>query len=118
MPELPEVETIARKLRPVLIGQTILQAEVLWPGCLVGLSAEEFDAQISGQRIEGISRRAKYLDLQLTTLHLLIHLRMSGDLTIQNAATQPARHDRLIVELANQRCLVFNDPRKFGRDPG
>ena len=133
MPELPEVETIARSLRPVLVGQTILQAQVLWPRSLVGLSAEEFDARISGQRVVGVSRRAKYLDVELSADHLFVHLRMSGDLKFvsdgRGAAAPPrARgvkeaapvrgagvHDRLILWLSGGGWLVFNDTRKFGR---
>ena len=115
MPELPEVETIARYLRPELTGQTIIQAQVLWPRSLAGLSAEQFGAQIAGQQILGVSRRAKYLDLQLTAFHLFVHLRMSGDLAIKGSNYQPEKHDRLVLQLSNGHSLVFNDTRKFGR---
>jgi len=140
MPELPEVETIVRRLRPSLVGRTIAQAEVLWTRSLVGLSAEQFGSQISGQGIVGVSRRAKYLVFQLTDLYLLIHLRMSGDLTMRAGGYEPDVHDRLILRLGGPKqepglfhpnqepglfhgpghgsavsLLVFNDTRKFGR---
>jgi formamidopyrimidine-DNA glycosylase len=115
MPELPEVETIARQLRPELTGQTILEAEVLWARTLAGLTPQEFCAGIAGKQINGVSRRAKYLDIQLAGYHLLIHLRMSGDLSMQDTGYEPATHDRLLLKLSDGRSLVFNDTRKFGR---
>lgn len=115
MPELPEVETIARGLRPELIGRTLVGAQLLWPKTLSIPMPGEFLQQIIGQQILDVTRRAKYLHLHLSALHLFVHLRMSGDLTIQPAAYQPQKHDRLILNLDDQRQLVFNDTRKFGR---
>jgi formamidopyrimidine-DNA glycosylase len=115
MPELPEVETIVRTLRPVLLGKTILSADLRWPRTLATPSPALFKKRLKGQRIESISRRAKFLDLKLTDLHLLIHLRMSGDLLVVLGGYQPAKHDRLIAQLSEDTSLVFNDPRKFGR---
>ena len=115
MPELPEVETIVRTLRPVLLGKTILSADLRWPRTLATPSPALFKKRLKGQRIETISRRAKFLDLKLTDLHLVIHLRMSGDLLVVLGGYQPAKHDRLIAQLSEDTSLVFNDPRKFGR---
>ncbi|MCX6079420.1 MAG: bifunctional DNA-formamidopyrimidine glycosylase/DNA-(apurinic or apyrimidinic site) lyase [Chloroflexi bacterium] len=115
MPELPEVETIARSLRPELTGRIIVSAQVLWLRTLDGISADQFNQRIAGQKILATGRRAKYLDIQLTDFHLFIHLRMSGDLIIKNPAYQPEKHDRLIWRLSDDRQLVFNDTRKFGR---
>ena len=80
MPELPEVETIARSLRPVLVGKTVLAADLFWARTLATPSPGVFKQRIVGQEIRGVSRRAKYLQFQLTEDHLLMHLRMSGDL--------------------------------------
>ncbi|HEY3313252.1 MAG TPA: DNA-formamidopyrimidine glycosylase [Anaerolineales bacterium] len=115
MPELPEVETIARSLRLQLTGQEITSAVVLWPRTLSGLAVEEFVSRISGQRVVGVSRRAKYLDIQLTGFHLFIHLRMSGELSLKDPSYRPEKHDRLIIHLLDHQQLVFNDTRKFGR---
>jgi formamidopyrimidine-DNA glycosylase len=115
MPELPEVETIARTLRPALIGKTILSADLRWPRTLAAPSAAAFKKHLKGQRIESISRRGKFLDLQLSDSHLLIHLRMSGDLLVVLGGYQPAKHDRLIAQLSEDTSLIFSDPRKFGR---
>ncbi len=115
MPELPEVETFARTLRPSLTGRTILSTDLRWKRSLVVPSPAVFAKQMNGQQINAITRRAKFLDFHLTAYHLLIHLRMSGDLNIQPGSYQPAVHDRLILKLSGDACLVFTDPRKFGR---
>jgi formamidopyrimidine-DNA glycosylase len=108
MPELPEVETIARALRPELVGRTILSADLLWPRTLAAPSPAEFAQCIAGQQILSISRRAKFFILHLSSLRepqgnaftLLIHLRMSGDLHVEEAAYAPQKHDRLLLALA------------------
>ena len=115
MPELPEVETIARVLRPQLTGRVILSACVFWDRTLTGISPDTFCNCVANQKICAVTRRAKYLDLQLTDFHLFIHLRMSGDLLIREAGYQPEKHDRLEIILSDDRRLIFNDPRKFGR---
>jgi len=119
MPELPEVETIARKLKPQLIGKTIQEARLRWPRTLAFPTARKFNSLIKGQVIHGVTRRAKYFILQLSDFSLLIHLRMSGDLQIKEAKIKPQKHDRLILSLLSDdgglSYLVFNDTRKFGR---
>lgn len=129
MPELPEVETIARILRPQLIGMTILDADVRWARTVAAPSVRSFKRQIQGQVIRDVGRRAKFLRLQLTDLELLVHLRMSGDLALKDVYLPPEKHDRLILSLhpaptpgkgisdkiATESRLVFNDTRKFGR---
>ena len=115
MPELPEVETIARRLRPELIGKTILSADLRWARTLALPSPKRFKKLIQGQKILEVGRRAKYFILQLSDFKLLIHLRMSGDLLIKDSGGRPEPHDRLIIKLSGDRSLVFNDTRKFGR---
>ena len=115
MPELPEVETIARKLRPHLIGKTILDADLRWSRTLATPSPKLFKRQIKGQEIKEVTRRAKFFILHLSNSSLLIHLRMSGDLLIRDSTIRPEKHDRLVLKLSDNRSLVFNDTRKFGR---
>jgi formamidopyrimidine-DNA glycosylase len=115
MPELPEVETIARNLRPGLVGRTVLAAELLWSRTLATPSPEAFSRRIIGQEIKAVGRRAKYLHIQLSEDHLFLHLRMSGDLYTKPGKATPHKHDRLILFLSDDSVLVFNDPRKFGR---
>ena len=115
MPELPEVETIARRLEPELVGRRILDADVLWQRTLATPSLDEFKAQIQGQKILAVTRRAKYFIMNLSDASLLIHLRMSGDLEVKSSTAQPLKHDRVILKLSGRKSLFFNDTRKFGR---
>jgi formamidopyrimidine-DNA glycosylase len=123
MPELPEVETITRKLRPHLLGKTIQDADLRWSRTLAFPSPRKFREQIKGQEVKEVTRRAKFFILHLSDFSLLIHLRMSGDLFIKDSKIGPEKHDRLILSLlppqlsAQDRMsnLVFNDTRKFGR---
>ena len=115
MPELPEVETIARKLKPDLIGKTILSADLYWTRTLAYPFSKKFKQQIKGQQILDVRRRAKFFILQLSDFHLLIHLRMSGDLSIRDSTIRTEPHDRLVLKLSDGKSLVFNDTRKFGR---
>lgn len=115
MPELPEVQTIVNNLRPTLSGRRVLSAELRWERTLVTPSVADFQEQIVGQIIGDVMRRGKFLILQLTDFYLLIHLRMSGDLRLEEAPYEPGKHDRLLLGLDDARVLIFNDPRKFGR---
>ncbi|MGB8982620.1 MAG: DNA-formamidopyrimidine glycosylase family protein, partial [Anaerolineales bacterium] len=89
MPELPEVETIARKLRPHLLGKVIEDAELRWRRTLALPSPRKFRELIKGQEIKDVTRRAKYFILRLSSLSLLIHLRMSGDLRLKEGKIRP-----------------------------
>jgi formamidopyrimidine-DNA glycosylase len=115
MPELPEVETIARTLKLELVGKTILSADLRWVRTLAIPSPKQFKKQIAGQKITDVSRRAKYLIIHLKTYSFLVHLRMSGDLVIRAGKIKPEKHDRLLLYLSDQNYLAFNDTRKFGR---
>ncbi len=119
MPELPEVETIARNLRPNLVGMTVTHADVRWARTIAMPSPRRFKQQIRGQVVQQVGRRAKFLRLQLSDYELLIHLRMSGDLSLKAGDARPAKHDRLILSLLSPsnspHSLIFNDTRKFGR---
>src|SRR5512135_628382 len=99
MPELPEVETIARNLRPELVGLMITQADVRWARTIASPSVRRFKQQIQGQVIREVGRRAKFLRIRLSDYELLIHLRMSGDLAFKRSLAAPALHDRLILSL-------------------
>jgi formamidopyrimidine-DNA glycosylase len=115
MPELPEVETIARALKPELVGRTILTADLRWARTLATPSPAQFKKQIAGQEIVDVSRRAKYLVIHLKTYSFLVHLRMSGDLVIRAGKIKTEKHDRLLLHLSDHNYLAFNDTRKFGR---
>src|SRR3990170_5386661 len=121
MPELPEVETIAKALRqggrdgPTVVGRRILSGQVLWERTLASPSPADFKRRIAGQVIEEVGRRGKFLVLRLTHDVLLVHLRMSGDLLVKPTSKEPESHDRLMLDLEGDIRLSFNDARKFGR---
>jgi len=115
MPELPEVETIIRGLRPNLVGSVILEARVEWARSLAQPAPAQFCEAIANQRVMSIDRRGKFLVIRLERQFMLVHLRMSGDLRLEATQASPQPHDRVILYLSGERQLVFNDPRKFGR---
>jgi len=133
MPELPEVETIVRKLNaglpvekgypayPPLPGCTILAARADWPRQIYP-SVRALKQRLPGHRIEAITRRGKYLVFHLQTVqttnsatYLLIHLKMSGRLDVVPEDWPADKHNHVIFELDNGYELRFNDARKFGR---
>jgi formamidopyrimidine-DNA glycosylase len=121
MPELPEVETIARELReggkrgPSVVGQTIAGVTVRWPRHIATPSPREFKRRLPGQTIESVARRGKYLVFNLTRDVLLIHLKMSGDLSVVNSAAPKDKHAHTVFHFADGHSLRFSDTRKFGK---
>lgn len=129
MPELPEVETVARMLRegtsndaPSLLGRTIQSAEVLWPREVASPTPRVFARRIAGARVQSVGRYGKYLLIGLhcsnheaNTLSLLVHLKMSGRLDIVPRSNAFTPHARLVWLLDGDLALRFEDARKFGR---
>jgi formamidopyrimidine-DNA glycosylase len=115
MPELPEVEYVARQLRAELIGQRIVRTIVYWHGSVTGMDPGAFGQALDGRRIEGIERRAKYLLIALSGGQVLVvHRGMSGKLLL-GKSPQDALYVRVAFELEDGRYLLYSDPRKFGR---
>lgn len=81
MPELPEVEAVARRLRPLVRGQTILGCRVIHPIAARPQGPAALVQNVAGQRVEQIERRGKYLLLHLAHGCLLLHFRLDGQLT-------------------------------------
>ncbi len=115
MPELPEVETIVRRMRPEVVGHTITAADLRWERTLATPKPALFNKNIIGQSVESVNRRAKYIVIQLSADTLIIHLRMSGDILFRKVDARAEKHDRLLLQLDSEKTLVFNDMRKFGR---
>lgn len=115
MPELPEVETVVRALREPLIGQTITEVRNYWPK-QISPELNEFQKRIHGKKVEAVDRRAKYIVITLTENEtLIIHLRMSGHLSVVDKDFSAEKHVHTIFGLANGQELRFRNPRKFGR---
>jgi formamidopyrimidine-DNA glycosylase len=123
MPELPEVETVRRGLAPAMEGARLAKVEVRdrrlrWP------IARDFEKRLTGQTVEGLGRRAKYLLADLSSGEvLLMHLGMSGSFRV-GADTKPGvyyhergkstAHDHVVFHMSNGATVTFNDPRRFG----
>lgn len=121
MPELPEVETIVRNLRadgdatPSLVGLTIQSVRTNWPRHIVEPELDEFRSLLRNRSITGVDRRGKYIIIQLGEFALLIHLRMSGDLSLVRAEQPTGNYDHTVFQLSDGWELRFSDARKFGR---
>jgi len=132
LPELPEVETIARSLRnpaglrfensgslqarPGIVGRVVSSVELLWSRSLVTPTVEELGSALTGKSVVSVGRRGKFLVITFEDYWLFIHLRMSGDIRVEPFRLQGnEKHDRLIIRFTDGVQFIFNDPRKFGR---
>ncbi len=114
MPELPEVETVVRDLRPLLTGTRITavragakQLRKPW--------LRDWDQYLLRRRIDSVSRRGKWIVLNLARgSHLVIHLGMTGQLQVMDASQPLAAHTHLVLDLERGRQLRFRDVRRFG----
>ena len=111
MPELPEVETTVRGLRPVLEGQRIALVQLRRPDLRHPFPAD-LGQRLTGATVTGLSRRAKYGLIETDRGDTMVfHLGMSGRWRVDPSEVLP--HDHLILETATQR-LALNDARRFG----
>lgn len=113
MPELPEVETTRRGIAPHLEHRRVTHVVIRHHG-LRWPVPRRLANQLEGQRLNLIERRAKYLLFHFDTGTLLLHLGMSGHLRVIPADTPVQKHDHLDFVFEGERCLRFNDPRRFG----
>jgi formamidopyrimidine-DNA glycosylase len=115
VPELPEVETIARGLAPELDGRAIADVRVRETRLRVPL-ARDFAARLRGRRLGRMRRTGKYLLTPLDGGRVwLVHLGMTGRLTLGGAHRLALLHDHVEMTLDDGRMLVYHDPRRFGR---
>lgn len=121
MPELPEVETVVRYLRPRLEGHTIAGFRALWPRVTAPAPPETFARQVRGRTIRVVHRRGKYILFDLDRGHVHLHLRMTGRMIVVPAGetdNQPhvtAEFDLSDLSGQGGGRLIFRDTRKFGR---
>ncbi len=115
MPELPEVETIRRELRPRIINQKIEECIIVRRDVIAHPDPETFCASIKNEEITDVVRRAKYLILELSNdKRLIFHLRLSGTISLRRKGTDSERFTRIILRLSNYE-LFFKEPRVLGR---
>ncbi len=120
MPELPEVEVLARHLRPVLRGKTIRSIRVNRAKILRPTSARELKRVLVGAKFQKLERRGKYFLFELRpkaagkTITLLGHLGMTGKMFVADKGEPLPKHAAVVFEL-NRGVFVFEDTRYFGR---
>jgi formamidopyrimidine-DNA glycosylase len=116
MPELPEVETVCRGLRPFLEGRKLTRVLKRRPDLRFPIP-DDWEEQLTGQTVEAVERKAKYVVMRLTSgISAILHLGMSGRILIhEHNADEPFdKHDHIVFE-TDQGCQIrFNDPRRFG----
>lgn len=113
MPELPEVETTLRGIKPHLQGNTISKIIVRQPSLRWPVPVDELNA-FSNTKIADVERRAKYLIIHTEKAPIMLHLGMSGGLRVLDKHVQAGKHDHIDICLKNELVLRFNDPRRFG----
>jgi formamidopyrimidine-DNA glycosylase len=130
VPELPEVEHVVRVLRSHVVGRRILASEIKLPKLIAPLSRAQFNRKLKGTTITGVSRRGKYILIEIAgalphghasdslrqkpALVLAVHLRMTGKFLSLSADEPLPKHAHAIFYLDNDRRLVFCDQRQFG----
>ena len=112
MPELPEVETTLRGIRPYLLEQTVSQVIVREPR--LRWRVEKTVHRAEGHLVQSLERRGKYLLIGFDNGGLLVHLGMSGSLRVLTEPADPLKHDHFDLALETGVYLRFNDPRRFG----
>ncbi len=125
MPELPEVETIARELRPRLVGRTIIDGWFDWPRQVKHPAPDEFVPALRGRQVLSVDRRAKWLVVSLTGQRgpdsagdeavLAIQVKMTGQLDVVPPDAPRDRHVHIVLSLDDGTELRMRDTRKFGR---
>lgn len=116
MPELPEVETVVRSLRPLVEGKKLGKARLLFPA-IVRSGQKGFARRLEGVRIGQILRRGKYILCRLSSGDCLIfHLGMTGRLFLERTERATAKHTHLKLAMEGDPLEIrFEDPRRFGR---
>jgi formamidopyrimidine-DNA glycosylase len=116
VPELPEVETVVRMIRPRLVGRTIAEAHFTVPRQLKPQSGSAIARAIRGQTVREVHRRAKFILVELTGGTLLLHLGMTGRLYLRSTSESGDIHERASFALDHGKdILAFHDPRTFGK---
>lgn len=114
MPELPEVETVCRRLRPFVSGKTIANVEVLDAKVIRGHEPEIWVQQLLGETIQDVERRGKFILFKLTNGYLVSHLRMEGKFFPHDEMVNPVKHTHVVFTFTDGTTLHYNDVRKFG----
>lgn len=115
MPELPEIELVARHLSEIVKGRTIIKARLIRPGLAPDNSPRQFALRLKGARVDLITRRGKHILIQLSNGRTLItHLRMTGRFIYLPESASNTPHTHAVLWLDDGKKLIFDDQRHFG----
>lgn len=113
VPELPEVETIRRRLEPLVAGRTLARLEIRDPRWCAPVAPAELADAVEGRAVEALGRRGKWLVFELEDeVSLITHLRMTGTFVYDPVPEAP--YARVRIALSDGHELLFCDPRRFG----
>ncbi|RAK10516.1 DNA-(apurinic or apyrimidinic site) lyase [Halanaerobium saccharolyticum] len=118
MPELPEVETVVKGLRPLITDRIVTAVEIREKNMIAYPEddIQAFKNSLIGSKIEAINRRGKYIIIELNTdKNMVIHLRMTGKLLVKEVKEFRDKHTHVIFSLNDGQEIRFNNIRKFGR---
>jgi formamidopyrimidine-DNA glycosylase len=116
MPELPEVETVMRGLKPLLLGHKILKVTTQATTLRTKPIPRTLSTHLVGRTITTLSRRAKYIMAGLDDGNvILIHLGMTGGFFMRDPSHKPEKHDLITLDLSNHTRVAYHDPRRFGQ---
>lgn len=113
MPELPEVETVKKSLRELVLNKEISEVVIHYDR-IIQTDVNEFKTKLVGQKINGIERVGKFLVFILDENIILSHLRMEGKYFLKTPFDYLSKHDHVIFKFTDQTELRYNDTRKFG----
>jgi len=113
MPELPEVETTCRGIEPHVTNQVV--TSLIIRNCNLRWPIPDFlNEEVEGKQVRSVSRRGKYILLNVDGGSVMIHLGMSGSLRVVTSDKEPEKHDHVDFAFSNGKLLRLTDPRRFG----
>lgn len=115
MPELPEVETVIGVLKNIVIGKRISEVEIYWNNIISINNIGSFKHDLIDQEIINITRRGKYILMELTDFVLITHLRMEGKFYFHESKVSKDKHTHVIICFSDDTFLHYHDVRKFGK---
>ena len=114
MPELPEVETVVKTLKNMILNDRIMNVEVMWSKTIDKIELDQFKEKVKNQKIVDITRAGKIIIFILEDYVMFTHLRMEGKYYVDDTY-QKDKHSHVIFSLESGRYLRYHDVRKFGK---
>jgi formamidopyrimidine-DNA glycosylase len=112
---LPEVEIVTKRLRELIVGKTIIKAQLIRAGLSPDNSPRQFASSLKGARVEDVTRRGKHILTRLSNGRTLItHLRMTGRFIYLDQGAENHTHTSAVLWLDDGKKLLFDDQRHFG----